>query len=313
MSFSRSVRKELAKVPVDKRCCAAAELAGAALASGGMSFRGAGKYGLCVSVDSVDSATRFQSMIRRFFGVDCFMTQMETSRLGGVTRFQVQVPDESSTALARELSLIDESMPFGMRTSPMPEIFPDEHCKKAFLRGAYIVAGAAGDPEKGYHLEIDVLDRDMAESLVGAFSSFGISSRVFERKQRNVVYIKDGEQMSQALAVLGAYKAMMEFENTRIIRDCRNEANRLVNCDSANVDKAIAAAERQISMIEAITRAGGMDELPEPLRELASARVRFPYASMSELGAALNPPLGKSGVNARMRKLQAIAEDIVND
>ncbi|MDO4548913.1 MAG: DNA-binding protein WhiA [Clostridia bacterium] len=310
MSFSGNLRRELAKAGVERQCCAVAELNGAILASSGLSFRGPGRYGIGLNLDSQSSAERYKSIIQKFFGVDCAMTKLDTSRLGGLTRYAVIVPEQYGFALAEKLSLFDPDAPFGMRSAPTEDALSSEHCKKAFLRGAYIVAGAAADPQKGYHLEIDVPDRQLAASITSVFGFFDINVRVSERKQRFAVYIKDGDHMSAALALMGAYNALLEFENTRVLRDCRNSANRLVNCDSANVDKSVAAAERQISAIKTISHTAGLDSLPDQLRELAYARLNFPYSSLAELGASLNPPIGKSGVNARMRKIQLIAEDL---
>ena len=165
---------------------------------------------------------------------------------------------------------------------------------------------------QAYHWEIAVFDDDMAEAVVRLMESFGLPARMNERKRQYVAYLKDGEHIANLLTLLGAYKAVLALENVRILKGVRNDVNRQVNCDNNNLEKTVEASARQISIIEWIDKKQGLDHLPPQLEEMARLRIQYPDASFSELGGMLEPPLGKSGVSARMRKLEALAEDLAN-
>ncbi|MGJ4849588.1 DNA-binding protein WhiA [Bacillota bacterium Meth-B3] len=312
MSFSVEARKEAARVPCEKRCCALAELSGAALGSGALTFKGPGRYALSLSVGGAFAAERYLRLFKRFLHCDCLMAAVKSSRLGGQVRYEVSPPENELPRVLKALKLLDKDQPFGMRSVPAPELIQGECCKQAFLRGLFLAGGSTGDPRRSYHFEIAVGDEALAACAEAVLLSFGLPARRVQRKAQWVVYLKDGEHMATALALIGAHQAMLQLENVRIVKDLRNEANRQANCDSANVDKALAAAEQQLSVIEVIDRQLGVEALPEPLRDVAELRVRFPDASLAELGGMLTPALGKSGVKARMRKLEALAEELVN-
>lgn len=312
MAFSTQVRREIARVPVEKKCCARAELNAAVLCSGGLSFKGLGRYALAVYADSSETAQRYIELLRRFYHCQCALGRVETARLGGKVRYAVLPPEGEIPALLKALRLIDHGQPFGLRAVPEGEMLRQPCCRQAFLRGAYLAGGSTGNPEKAYHMELAVADAPLAQFLVRLMEGLDVPAKVAVRKTQQVVYLKDGDHMARMLTLLGAHKALLEFENLRIYKDIRNEVNRQANCDNANVDKALAAAEKQISMIGVIGRKLGLENLPQPLEEIARLRLRYPDASLTELGGMATPPLGKSGVNARMRKLEALAETLVN-
>ena len=180
-------------------------------------------------------------------------------------------------------------------------------CRVAFLRGAYLAAGSVSDPNSQYQLEI-VTDRDsVTRQVLTALSGFGVEGHVSERKYSQVVYVKDAEGISRILGQLGASTAMMEFENVRIVKEIRNNVNREVNCDTANLTKVANASVKQIEDIRRIEETIGLTALPEGLEELARVRLDNPDLSLKGLGEMLTPPLGKSGVNHRLRRLSEIA------
>ena len=185
--------------------------------------------------------------------------------------------------------------------------------KKAFLRGAFIAAGSMSDPEKGYHLELICETKRSARFIEGLIESFDIACHLAERNGRQVVYIKDGDGIADFLRCVGASQALMKFENVRIVREMRGSVNRQVNCETANINKSVQAADRQIRDIELIDHTIGLESLDEPLRLAADARMANPDMSLEELGRTLAPPLGKSGVNHRLRKISDIAEKIRRD
>ena len=183
-------------------------------------------------------------------------------------------------------------------------------CRRAFIRGAFLAAGSISDPEKFYHFEIVCASMEKAEQLKEIIATFSIEAKIVVRKKYYVVYIKEGSQIVEILSVMEAPVALMELENIRILKEMRNSVNRQVNCETANINKTVSAAVKQLEDIEYIRDTVGLDYLPESLAEIAQARLERPDATLKELGEALSPPVGKSGVNHRLRKVSAIAENL---
>lgn len=184
------------------------------------------------------------------------------------------------------------------------------NCRKAFLRGGFLATGSISDPDNSYHLEITFPNRFLAEEYINYLKTFGIESRHIIRKRHYLVYLKEGQEIVDFLNVIGAHGALMQLENIRIFKDVRNQVNRLVNCETANLGKTVNAAFRQVENIKYIKKHLGLESLPEGLAEIAILRVENPDISLVELGKMLNPPLSKSGVNHRLRRIDKIAEDI---
>lgn len=313
MSFSEDVRKELSHDKTERKCCVSAEMATALIATGGLSYKGPGRYGLTVYADSMETARRYLVMFKKFYHIDCALRAVESNRLGGQTRYAVTPGERDVPGLLRALDLLDEERPFGLAVAPNGQLVKKDCCRVAFLRAAYLAGGSMDNPENSYHLEIATGDETLARMISEVLTQMGIPARLTARKSQQVVYLKDSEQIVTLLAMLGANKAVLALENVRILKGLRNEANRAANCDANNVDKTVAAAEKQLSIIEAIDRHMGLQNLPEPLRDIAELRRLYPDASLTELGQMATPALGKSGVNARMRRLEAIAEELVNE
>ncbi len=183
-------------------------------------------------------------------------------------------------------------------------------CKKAYIRGAFLAVGSISDPEKAYHLEITIHDRFLAEELKELVNGFGLNSKIILRKSSHIVYIKEGEDIVDFLNIIKAHSALLELENIRILKDMRNNVNRAVNCETANLQKTVDASIRQVENIKYIIENAGIESLPEPLREIAEKRLLHSEASLKELGEMIIPALGKSGVNHRLRKLDKIADEI---
>lgn len=182
-------------------------------------------------------------------------------------------------------------------------------CKKSYLRGAFLSAGSVSDPEKTYHLEITSNDLKKAKELSSIINSFNINSKVIRRKSYYIVYLKEGENIVDFFNIIGAHKSLMEFENIRILKDVRNNVNRIVNCETANLSKTVEASLRQIENIRYIRDNIGFNKLTKNLREAAELRLEYAEFNLKELGQQFNPPLGKSGVNHRLLKLDRIANE----
>ena len=186
----------------------------------------------------------------------------------------------------------------------------DDILKKAYLRGAFLGGGSISDPEKNYHMEFVTNNEDYANSLRDLINSFGLNSKIVARKNSFVVYLKESEQISDLLSMIGAYQALLSLQSTKIVKEMRNNVNRIVNCETANLSKTVNAAVRQVENIKLIQNKIGISSLPENLQEIALLRVENEDMSLKELGEMLNPPISKSGVNHRLKKIEQIANDL---
>ena len=185
-----------------------------------------------------------------------------------------------------------------------------EDDRKAFLRGAFLAAGSLTDPRKQYHMEIVCSYAADAKKLTQIFWFFHIDAHTVHRKNSTVVYVKEAGQITDALNLMGAYVSQMDLTNVVIYKEVRNEVNRKVNCETANSNKTAVAAVRQLKAIEKIRDEGGLESLPVQLREIAQARLENPELDLKSLGETLDPPIGKSCVNHRLRRLIQIADGL---
>lgn len=183
-------------------------------------------------------------------------------------------------------------------------------CRRAFIRGAYLAVGSISDPEKSYHLEFVCQNEEEAQLLIDMLATFDVEAKLVTRKKYFVVYVKDGAGIVDILNVMGAHLALMDFENTRILKEVRNSVNRKINCEMANIGKTISAAQKQIEDIYTLMDSEEYKRLPASVQEIAELRIKYPEATLKELGELADPPIGKSGVNHRLRKLSELAEAI---
>ena len=184
-------------------------------------------------------------------------------------------------------------------------------CKRAFIRGAFLEAGSITDPNKSYHFEIVCTTMEQAELLQNTIrEGFGLHAKIVERKEHFVVYIKDGEEIVEMLNILAPFVSFMNLENIRILKEMRNSINRKVNCETANLMKTVNSATRQIQDIEYIRDSIGIDALPKNLQEVAWVRLENPNVTLKELGELMDPPVGKSGINHRLRKIERIVQEL---
>lgn len=286
MSFSSEVKNELAKRISPARHCQIAELAAI------MNF--CGQYGRDQKGDfTIGFQTENETVVRKGFTLLKKTYNIDTGSL---------LSEEEVCGLLRKLGSPEE---------PVSRLLvKNACCKRAFLRGAFLSTGSMSDPAKGYHLEFACTDPRKAEQLREMIEFFGIESKVILRKKYYVVYLKEGAGIVDLLNVFEAPVSLMNLENLRILKEMRNSVNRRVNCETANIAKTVNAAARQVEDIELLRSHGGFQELPEPLREMAEIRLEYPHAPLKELGEFFNPPIGKSGVNHRLRRLSRLAEEI---
>lgn len=308
MSFASDVRGELGRVPVTDACCARSELTAALLCCGGIAWRGRNRYALTITAAEASTVRRYFGMLKQFYGVVGQIRTLSGDALNNQTRYQLAVPEEESLKLLESLDLLEDGALFGLRPVPVDETVRFSCCKKSFIRAAFLMCGAISHPEKGYHIEIAGPNEALADFIATQAAFFEIDLRKSSRKSKPVLYVKRAEEISDLLSLLGASGAMLSFENIRVKKEVSNRVNRQLNCDSSNINRVMNAAENQIRDIRYIDEELGLDKLPAPLREMAFTRANNPETPLGELGELMTPPLGKSGVSARLRKLSDIAD-----
>ncbi|MDC7280381.1 MULTISPECIES: DNA-binding protein WhiA [Pseudobutyrivibrio] len=280
MSFSKSVKEELILVVPKSRHCVVAELAGVLMLQGLDSFR----------EKSEDHLNR-----------KVFTLLNNACNIGKdaiVISDDVFFDTQKMLKLSKDGQLVDEI------------IIQQPCCKRAFIRGAFLAAGSISDPNKGYHYEIVCNIPQQAKLLQKAMKAFDVEAKIVERTGKHVLYIKDGAQIVEILRVMEAAHSVMDLENIRVVKEVRGTINRKVNCETANIGKTVSAAVRQIEEINLINEKIGLENLPEQLQEIANLRLAYPDTPLADLGQLLEPPIGKSGVNHRFKKLAAIAKEL---
>ena len=286
MSFSSEVKDELAKRVSPARHCQIAELAAVMNLCGQYGRDEKGGFTIGFQTENEAVARKGFTLLKKTYNIDT----------------DIVLREEDIQSLLSKVGDLD---------SPVsPLLIKNACCQRAFLRGAFLSIGSMSDPAKGYHLEFDCTNEEKALQLQELIRGFGIEARIIRRKKYHVVYLKEGAAIVDLLNVCEAPVSLMNMENLRIIKEMRNSVNRRVNCETANIAKTVNAASRQVEDIEYIRKYYGFRNLPDTLREMAEVRLEYPDVPLKELGLYMDPVLGKSGVNHRLRKLSELAEKI---
>lgn len=301
MSFSGQIKEELAQVISSPRHCQLAELAALVQFCGHIEEDGS----LLVQSENPLVIRKCFTLLKKTFKIEAVAkSQMQTQN------YRLFVTGEGAFRVLEALKICDTAGHLMMRHLTDPVLIKNSCCKRAYLRGCYMAVGSMSDPYKSYHLELVCGLQAQAEQLLKILHDFSLDAKMIIRKKYHVVYMKEGENIADFLNITEAHKALMEFENTRIYKGMRNMVNRKVNCEAANITKTVNAATRQVEDIRLIREKMGLEGLPEPLRQMAYVRLENPQASLGELGKLLDPPVGKSGVNHRLRKLGELAKEL---
>ena len=300
MSFSSGVKEELYRHISPARHCQLAELAALVQFCGHIEEDGS----LLVQSENPLVIRKCFTLLKKTFKIEAVAkSQMQTQN------YRLFVTGEDAFRVLEALKICDTAGHLMMRHLTDPVLIKNSCCKRAYLRGCYMAVGSMSDPYKSYHLELVCGLQAQAEQLLKILHDFSLDAKMIIRKKYHVVYMKEGENIADFLNITEAHKALMEFENTRIYKGMRN-MNRKVNCEAANITKTVNAATRQVEDIRLIREKMGLEGLPEPLRQMAYVRLENPQASLGELGKLLDPPVGKSGVNHRLRKLGELAKEL---
>ncbi len=312
MSFSSDVKEELSLQLSSARHCRLAELSAILSYEGLLIQYGTRKY-LRLQTENLIVARKYFTLIRKTFNINndvSVKTNIGQSKNSIYTMIIKDMEAVENILQGTKLSSLEGSEHSSRLGLANHLIVQNACCKRAFIRGAFLSSGSMSDPQKSYHLEVVLTDLQKAEQLRDIIQTFSIDAKIVMRKKNFVVYIKEGSQIVDFLNVMEAHVALMDLENVRILKEMRNSINRQVNCEAANISKTVTAATKQTEDILYIRDKVGLGDLPDSLVDIARLRIDYPEASLKELGAMLMPPIGKSGVNHRLRKLSMIADQL---
>lgn len=310
MSFAAQVKKELTQVTA-KPCCERAELSaliqhcGFLIATDVLAEE---QFILDVATENAAIARRIYTMLKPVSHQGLEVLVQRKMRLKKNNVYIVRLRHAVFPTL-NSLELLDES---GGIQQEVTACSTAKHCcRKAYLRGAFLASGSINDPDSNsYHLELACKTRLHADSLFQIMQDFDLRAKVMERKRGYVVYIKEGEKIIDFLGIIGGHQALLHFEDVRIVKGMRNQVNRLVNCETANLNKTILASVRQLENIRFLREELGLERLPAKLRGVAEKRLEFPEMTLQELADSLPEQVSKSGLNHRLRKLDELAKKI---
>ena len=310
MSFSSEVKEELSEQIASGRHCRLAETAAILSLCGKIVITENDRYCVKIQTENLAVARKYFTLVEKTFNIEAVIHVRKNVYLKKSNVYRVEVPSHEDTVrILQATKFMSPEQEIADDLSVMSRlVIQKECCKRAFLRGTFLAAGSISDPEKGYHLEIVCSRPLQAQQILEILTEFEIEGRIVQRKKYYVVYIKEGAGISDFLNVVEAHVALMEFENSRIVREVRNTVNRRVNCETANITKTVTAAARQVDDILFLQQKYGFEKLPVSLRQMAEVRLEYPEEPLKELWMYLVPPVGKSGVKHRLRKLCELAD-----
>lgn len=299
------------RLPLERECCLLSELGALTQTCGSLSFLGGGRFSVTYETGSSPLARRIFRMLKTGLSLSPSLHVVEHARLGGQKMCILTVDGEDAPHLLNRLGMMRGNTEGTMVLRRMvPHLSMTRSCcRRSYLRGAFLGGGSMVNPEKGWHMEW-VCDQTMAQTLQKVLERAAIPSGLEERRGQSVVYLKGTQAISDALALMGAGNAVMEVENVRIRRQVRARVNRAANCDEHNSERMLNASEKQVEAIKLISIERGLYTLPPALQEMARLRLEHTDLSLEELGQALKRPVGKSGAAGRMRRIEAVAEEI---
>lgn len=307
MSFASETKKELTNLEI-KPCCTQAELSALIRMNGSMSFSNR-KLIVDIQTENAAIARRIYTLIKKSYDVPVELLVRKKMRLKKNNVYIVRLSQQAKEIL-EDMKILGEGFTFIHDIAS--DLVKKKCCKRSYLRGAFLAGGSVNNPEtSSYHLEIASLYKEHNDSLCELMNKFGLNSKTLERKKGYITYLKEAEKITEYLNIIGAVNALLRFEDVRIVRDMRNSVNRLVNCETANLNKTIGASIRQVENIRYINDTVGLHILPEKLREIAELRLHYTDVTLKELGEMVTGgTISKSGINHRLRKIDEIAEKL---
>lgn len=310
MSFSLEVKMELSHIEESAECCRRAELAGILRAGLNLRHTPDGPR-LLLATENAPLSRRLFTLIKEIYRFEPKISMLKTRRFKAHAVYRLDfsgLMEEGGRKVLDGIGLLADQASGEMVYHHFKT--RNRCCKRAYLRGCFLANGSISDPDKSYHLEVAFRNKVQADEFMNYLKEFGLEPRFIMRKNHFLVYLKEGQEIVDFLNVIGAHNALMNLENIRIMKEMRNQVNRIVNCETANLSKTVDASFRQTESIRYIKEHSGLENLPKPLYQIALLRLENPDVSLTELGKMLNPPLSKSGVNHRLRKIEKIAESL---
>lgn len=309
MSLSEEIKQELVSLRTEKNCCMLSELNALTQCCASMTLHGRGQVSIAYTTENVSVAKRIFILLKKALEINASPHFTKVRRFGGrrVCRIQLTIPDTRKLMYALHMLHEGDAGADVFRGIPRRAL-NRKCCQQAFLRGSFLGVGSIAAPESGHHLEFVCGNDYRAQSIQQLLSRSGLECGTTHRREMPVVYMKKGSQISTLLGLMGATRSMMRYENILAQRSLRGAVRRATNCDHNNTVRQLSAAERQINAIQSLQNSGGFDALPEDLKQLAAVRLAHPELSLEEIGKLLSPPLGKSGVNHRFRKLVLLSQ-----
>jgi cell division protein WhiA len=306
VSFTAEVKDELSRVEPKRNCCAKAELAALVRIEGTLHITGPARYRLEIATETAPVARTAIKLLHAVYGLKTELT-VRRSVLHKTNNYLITVPTQPGLDRALgELGVLEDGG--GLALGIDPSIVKRECCAIAYLRGAFLGGGFVADPHGDFHFELTAESARLAEDLISLMLRFGIEARMVTRRGTFAVYLKGAEPIVTFLALVGAHRALLRTEDVRVVKSMRNDVNRLVNAEIANQAKTAEAAMGQIEAIRLLADVRGLDSLPPALQELAELRLEHPDVSLRELGELADPPLSKSAVYHRVRRIEEMAE-----
>jgi DNA-binding protein WhiA len=312
LSFSSLVKEEICRVEDSCGKCIAAQMAAILEINATVEKINDNEYKIKISTENSAFMRKIYSDIKTMTGFHPEVIMKRSTKLKKHRGYTIYL--SSNNVLNNILDKTGINIHFEkgqiVKNWTVFKMLNKECCTRTYLRYAFLSGGSMGDPEKSYHLEIASNDKQAIIELSKILNKYDLNSKIIERKGMHICYLKESENIIDFLNIIGAHKALMKIENIRIIKEMRNNVNRIVNCETANLDKTVNAASKQLGNIKYINRVIGLDKLPDSLKQIALLRLENKDLSLKELGELLRPQLGKSGVNHRLRKIEIIAEEI---
>jgi hypothetical protein len=307
-TFSTEVKNELSRVYPTKICCRKAELSAILRINGSLHIKSGSSYALHTVTENAATARLIVSWLKELFCLEINLT-VRRSRLHKNSNYLIFIPDQPGLNQAlNELGILDDKL--GVTSTVLPRLVRKKCCALAYLRGAFLGGGFISNPKSNYHFEITTDNAMLAEGLQALLHRNQLTARINIRKRYFAVYLKNSDQIVRFLALVGAHKALLGWEDVRVVKEIRGQVNRLVNCDTANLNKAVKAALNQLEDIKVIEKEIGFRNLNRGLREFAQVRIRYPDVCLRELGQLMRPKLSKSAVAHRARRINKIADSI---
>ncbi|KRO16733.1 DNA-binding protein WhiA [Lacticaseibacillus saniviri] len=309
-SYASQVKKELTQLEVHPEH-ARAELSALIRMNGSLAIQ-SHQFVLNVQTENPAIARRIYALIRQIYHHEANLIVRRKMKLKKNNQYVVRL-SQGVNEMLEDLQILDAT--YSIQTAVAQNVLDEPQRMRSYLRGAFLAGGSVNNPETSrYHLEIYSLYSDHNQDILTMMNHFGLNARTVERRSGYIVYLKEAEKIADFLQVIGATNAMLKFEDVRIVRDMRNSVNRLVNCETANMNKTIDAAQRQIENINFLKTRVGLDKLPAKLQEIAVLRLAHPDVSLKELGDMVpSGAISKSGINHRLRKLNELAEKYQKD